>query len=347
MQLGMIGAGKMGANMARRLRRSGHDVVLTDVDADVLESLAEEGFATAADLSALVSVLEPPRVLWVMIPAAFVATTVDVLVTHCGPGDVVVDGGNSWYRHAIDRAGLLGAVDAHFVDVGTSGGVHGIERGYCLMVGGDDTAVARIEPLLEALSPGVDAAPRTEDRSGDPTPAERGWLHCGPSGAGHFVKMVHNGIEYGMMAAYAEGLNLLERAGAAIPGSPYSADAGPQRDPVAYRYDFDVAEITEVWRRGSVIGSWLLDLTAHALLEDPTLAAYDGSVADSGEGRWTVQAAIDVAAPTPVLASAVFSRFESRGGGEFAGKVLSAMRNEFGGHAEGRSGTDDMPQDPS
>lgn len=346
MQLGMIGGGKMGANMARRLRRAGHEVVLTDVDPHVLASLAAEGFATTADLNALVAALEPPRVLWAMIPAAFVGTTVDAVVDLCGPGDVVVDGGNSWYRHAIDRAGQLESIGAHYIDVGTSGGVHGIDRGYCLMVGGDGTAVGRIEPLLEALAPGVDAAPRTEDRSGEPTPAERGWLHCGPAGAGHFVKMVHNGIEYGMMAAYAEGLNLLRRADAALPGSPHAADAGPQRDPVAYRYDFDVAEITEVWRRGSVIGSWLLDLTAHALLEDPTLAAYDGSVADSGEGRWTVQAAIDVAAPTPVLASAVFSRFESRGAGEFAGKVLSAMRNEFGGHGEGRADADE-PEDRS
>lgn len=346
MQLGMIGGGKMGANMARRLRRAGHDVVLTDVDPDVLGSLADEGFVTAADLGALVTSLEPPRVLWAMIPAAFVGATVDALVEHLDPGDIVVDGGNSWYRHAIDRSAQLGAIDAHYVDVGTSGGVHGIGRGYCLMVGGDDTAVARIEPVLEALAPGVDAAPRTEDRSGEPAPAERGWLHCGPAGAGHFVKMVHNGIEYGMMAAYAEGLNLLRRADAATPGSPHAADAGPQRDPAAYRYDFDVAEITEVWRRGSVIGSWLLDLTAHALLEDPTLAAYDGSVADSGEGRWTVQAAIDVAAPTPVLASAVFSRFESRGAGEFAGKVLSAMRSEFGGHGEGRADAE-APEDRS
>lgn len=347
MQLGMIGAGKMGANMARRLRGAGHDVILTDVDPEVLRSLAAEGFATAPGLEALVAALAPPRVLWVMIPAAFVGGTVDTLAQHCGPGDVVIDGGNSWYRHAIDRAGRLETIDAHYVDVGTSGGVHGFERGYCLMVGGDEAAVARIRPLLEALAPGVDAAPRTENRSGEPTPAERGWLHCGPAGAGHFVKMVHNGIEYAMMAAYAEGLNLLRRADAAEAGSPHAADAGPQRDPVAYRYDFDVAEVTEVWRRGSVIGSWLLDLTAHALLEDPELAAYDGSVADSGEGRWTVQAALDVAAPAPVLASAVFSRFESRGAGEFAGKVLSAMRNEFGGHAEGRAATDEIAEDRS
>ncbi len=334
MQLGMIGAGRMGANMSRRLRARGHEVVLYDVSAAALAEMTDEGFQTHGDLAAFVDALDGPRHVWMMIPAAFVQSTTDAIAPLLDAGDVLVDGGNSWYRDDIDRAAALSDLGIHFVDCGTSGGVHGLERGYCLMLGGDAEAVGRLSPVLEALAPGVDAAPRTDGRDGPPTSAEHGWLHCGAPGAGHFVKMVHNGIEYGMMAAYAEGLNLLHHAGIGRDEHSEDAETTPLRDPAAYQYEIDVAEVTELWRRGSVVGSWLLDLTAHALHEDPGLDAFEGRVSDSGEGRWTVQAAVDVAAPVPVLAAALWSRFESRGEGDYAGKVLSAMRKEFGGHHE-------------
>ncbi len=337
MRLGMIGAGRMGANMSRRLRDAGHQVVLTDVDPDALTAMSSEGFDTAASLEELVGVLERPRALWIMIPAAFVGATVDTLAPILDPGDVVVDGGNSWYRHAIDRAQALATSGIQFVDVGTSGGVYGLERGFCLMIGGEPEAVGRLEPVLEALAPGVEGAPRTAGRTGDPTAAEHGYLHCGPPGAGHFVKMVHNGIEYGLMAAYAEGLNLLHHADEGFGETAADAESTPLRDPVAYQYRLPVAEIAEVWRRGSVIGSWLLDLTAHALSESPSLDEFEGRVSDSGEGRWTVQAAIDVAVPIPVIASSLFSRFSSRDRSDFGDRVLSALRKEFGGHVEKRA----------
>ena len=339
MQLGMIGAGRMGANMSRRLRTASHEVVVHDVDTAALDALAREGFATAASLSDLVSALDAPRHIWLMIPAAFVGTTIEALAPLLEPDDVIIDGGNSWYRDGIDRAAALAERRVHFVDCGTSGGVYGLERGFCLMIGGDTRAVDRLDPIFDALAPGVATAPRTEGRNGSPSTAEHGYLHCGPAGSGHFVKMVHNGIEYGMMAAYAEGLNLLHHAGVGRDDHDRDAETAPVRDAAAYQYDLDLPEITELWRRGSVIGSWLLDLTAHAMHDDPALGAFTGQVSDSGEGRWTVQAAVDVAAPVPVLSAALFSRFESRGEADFAGKVLSAMRKEFGGHHEKRGGS--------
>ncbi len=334
MQLGMIGAGRMGANMSRRLRLAGHEVVLHDVGAEALAAMSSDGFETAATLDELVAALDAPRNIWIMIPAAYVQDTIDALAPLLGSNDTMIDGGNSWYRDDIDRAASMAELGVNFVDCGTSGGVFGLERGYCLMVGGQVEPVQRLTPIFDALAPGIEAAERTDGRDGEPSQAERGFMHCGPPGAGHFVKMVHNGIEYGIMAAYAEGLNVLHHAG--IGGAEHAKDAetAPLRDPTAYQYDIDVAEVTELWRRGSVVGSWLLDLTARAMHEDPNLDAFAGRVSDSGEGRWTVQAAIDVAAPVPVLSAALFSRFESRGQADFAGKVLSAMRKEFGGHHE-------------
>jgi 6-phosphogluconate dehydrogenase len=334
MQLGMIGAGRMGANMSRRLVADGHEVVIHDVDIAALETMAAEGFQTTSDLGAFVDALQGPRAVWLMIPAGYVQGTVDALEPLLDADDVVIDGGNSWYRDDIDRAAQLAPSGIHYVDCGTSGGVFGLERGYCLMIGGDQAPVDRLDPIFATLAPGVEAALRTEGRSGTPTTAEEGYLHCGPSGAGHFVKMVHNGIEYGIMAAYAEGLNVLHHAGIGRTDRDTDAETTPLRDPAAYQYDMDVPEVTELWRRGSVVGSWLLDLTAHAMHEDPALNGFEGRVSDSGEGRWTVQAAVDVAAPVPVLSAALFSRFETRGEADFAGKVLSAMRKEFGGHHE-------------
>ncbi|MGI9623796.1 MAG: phosphogluconate dehydrogenase (NAD(+)-dependent, decarboxylating) [Acidimicrobiales bacterium] len=334
MQLGMIGAGRMGANMARRLARDGHSVVMFDVVGEALQPLEAEGFETHHDLGDFVSALHAPRAIWMMIPAAHVGQTIDDLRPLVAPGDVLIDGGNSWYRDAIDRAGGLAADGVLYVDCGTSGGVLGLDRGYCLMIGGDFDPVERLEPIFRSLAPGVESQPRTPGRSGPVTAAEEGYLHCGPSGAGHFAKMVHNGIEYAVMAAYAEGLNVLRHAGVGDQARADDAETTPLRDPVAYQYDFAVDDVAEVWRRGSVIGSWLLDLTAAALRRDPALEAYSGSVSDSGEGRWTLQAAIDIGVPTPALSAALFSRFESRGQGRFAAKVLSAMREEFGGHVE-------------
>jgi 6-phosphogluconate dehydrogenase len=334
MQLGMIGLGRMGANLVRRLQRAGHQCVVFDRNAEVVAQLAGEGAVGAASLEDLVAKLDTPRAAWVMVPAGVAGRVVEELGGLMAPGDVVIDGGNSYYRDDIHRAEALGARGVHYLDVGTSGGVFGLERGYCLMIGGEAEVVARLDPLFRALAPGLAAAERTPGRSGDPPPEELGYLHCGPAGAGHFVKMVHNGIEYGIMAAYAEGLNILNKADMGLRRQEASAEAAPLRDPDYYRYDFDVAAVAEVWRRGSVIGSWLLDLTAHALGKDPTVAGFSGRVSDSGEGRWTVAAAVETGVPAHVLTTALYERFSSRGEADFAEKLLSAMRKEFGGHEE-------------
>jgi 6-phosphogluconate dehydrogenase len=335
MQLGMIGLGRMGSNMVRRLIAAGHDLVVYDVIEAAVHDLADEGATGATTLADLIALLHPPRHVWIMVPAAFVGDTVDQLADVLEPGDTIVDGGNSWYRDDVDRSERLRAERGiHYVDVGTSGGIHGLERGYCLMVGGEPSAVAELSSVFDALAPGVAAAPRTIGLDGEPTSAERGWLHCGPSGAGHFVKMVHNGVEYGLMAAYAEGLNVLAKADAGAETHAADAETAPLAEPQYYRYDFDLAAITEVWRRGSVVASWLLDLTAAALAADARLETYGGHVSDSGEGRWTIAAAIDEGVPVPVLSSALFQRFSSRGRADVADKVLSAMRAAFGGHVE-------------
>ena len=334
-QLGMVGLGRMGANMVRRLVAAGHECVVHDVSREPVDALADEGATPAYALEELVERLEQPRHVWLMIPAAFVGSTVDQLAPLLDAGDTIIDGGNSWYRHDVDRsAALAKQYGIHYVDCGTSGGVYGLERGYCLMIGGDDEAVDELAPVFSALAPGVDAAARTPGRGGEPAPAEQGWLHCGPSGAGHFVKMVHNGIEYGIMQAYAEGLNVLATADIGAASHAHDAETAPLDDAGYYQYDIDLAAVTEVWRRGSVIASWLLDLTAEAFLADPGLDAYAGHVSDSGEGRWTLHAAIDEGVPTPVLSAALYARFESRGRAEVANKVLSAMRAGFGGHHE-------------
>jgi 6-phosphogluconate dehydrogenase len=339
MQLGMIGLGRMGANMVRRLEQAGHVCVGYDVDPQSVESLAGEvGMLGAASLEEFVAKLDAPRHVWIMVPAAFVDATIASLTPLLEPGDTIIDGGNSWYHDDVDRAKPL--ADDHgidYVDVGTSGGVFGLERGYCLMIGGPDAAIARLAPIFDALAPGVEAAERTPtlaQRGGEPSSAERGWLHCGPNGAGHFVKMVHNGIEYGLMAAYAEGLNVLAKADIGAEEHAVDAETAPLVTPQYYRYDLDLAAVTEVWRRGSVVASWLLDLTADALAADPHLDNYAGHVSDSGEGRWTISAAIDEGVPVPVLSSALYQRFSSRGRSDIADKLLSAMRAQFGGHVE-------------
>jgi 6-phosphogluconate dehydrogenase len=335
MQLGMIGLGRMGANMTRRLMKGGHDCVVFDVNPDAVSQLEGEGAAGSASLGELVAKLDQPRAAWVMVPAGLVGKIVDELMQHLAPGDVIIDGGNSYYRDDVDRAAALLPKGVHFVDVGTSGGIHGLERGFCLMIGGENEVVQRLDPIFASLAPGVDAAPRTEGKTGDPSPAEQGYLHCGPSGSGHFVKMVHNGIEYGLMAAYAEGLNVLHKANAGKrQTADVSAEVSPLLDPEYYQYDIPVPDVAEVWRRGSVVASWLLDLTAHALSESPTLGDFEGFVSDSGEGRWTVLAAVEEGVPVPVLSSALYERFSSRGEAQYADKLLSAMRKEFGGHSE-------------
>ncbi len=338
MQLGMIGLGRMGANMVRRLMKAGHECVVFDVSPDAVSALAGEGATGASSLEDLVGKLAAPRTVWMMLPAGLVDETIGRLAPLLAEGDAIVDGGNSYYRDDVDRAERLAADRVHYVDAGVSGGVFGLERGYCLMVGGDADAVVRLRPALETLAPGIDAAPRTPGRAGEPSAAERGWLHCGPAGAGHFVKMVHNGIEYGMMAAYAEGLNVLANANIGAGVEAADAETTPLRDPKYYRYDLDLAEIAELWRRGSVVASWLLDLTADALARDPRLEAFAGRVSDSGEGRWTVLAAVDEGVPADVISAALFARFGSRGNAGFADRVLSAMRKEFGGHAERTEG---------
>jgi 6-phosphogluconate dehydrogenase len=335
MDLGMVGLGRMGANLVRRLMRDGHRCAGTDVNADAIAAMTGEGMIGCASITELVEALEAPRVVWVMVPAGEITEhTIEALGEALEPGDTVIDGGNSRYHDDIRRAASLRARGIHYVDCGTSGGVFGLERGFCLMVGGEDETVARLAPIFSTLAPGADAAPRTPGRSGEPTPEEQGWLHCGPAGAGHFVKMVHNGIEYGLMAAYAEGLNILHHANAGAAERDKDAETAPLDQPELYRYDLDIAAITEVWRRGSVVASWLLDLSAAALHESPQLDSFAGRVSDSGEGRWTSIAAIDTGTPTPVLTTALYSRFTSRGEEDFGNKVLSAMRRQFGGHHE-------------
>jgi len=336
MQLGMVGLGRMGANLVRRLVRDGHTCVVFDVDADAVSELAAESDAItgATDLDDFVSKLELPRAAWVMVPAAFAGETVMDIASRMEPGDIVIDGGNTYYRDDVDRAEVLTPKGIHYIDVGTSGGVFGLERGFCLMVGGEDGPVNHLAPVFETIAPGIGDIDRTPGRTGDPTPEEEGWLHCGPVGAGHFVKMVHNGIEYGMMAAYAEGLNILKHANAGLHQREADAETTPLRDPKYYQYEIDTAAVAEVWRRGSVVASWLLDLTASALVADPHLESFAGRVSDSGEGRWTNLAAIDEGVPAHVLTAALYERFSSRGEADFADKVLSAMRKEFGGHDE-------------
>ena len=336
MQLGMIGLGRMGANMARRLIRAGHELVVYDVSAQAVAALAADGATGCASLAEFAAALTTPRAAWVMIPAGYAAATVRQVAALFAADDIIVDGGNSYYREDIRAADELRAQGIHHVDVGTSGGVAGLERGYCLMIGGDTAAVQRLDPIFRDLAPGLDAEPRTPGRTGEPHQAERGYLHCGPNGAGHFVKMVHNGIEYSIMAAYAEGLSVLRGAGIGIDADSHEVDAetSPLLDPRFYQFDFDAANVAEVWRRGSVIGSWLLDLTALALLEDPTLGSFAGRVSDSGEGRWTSIAAIEEGIPAPVLTASLYARFLSRGMGEYAFQVQSAQRKQFGGHDE-------------
>jgi 6-phosphogluconate dehydrogenase len=335
MELGMVGLGRMGANMARRLMRDGHRVVVYDVNPDAVSELAGEGADGASSLQDLASKLSAPRSVWVMVPAGEITEkTVEDVATVLEPGDAIVDGGNSYYRDDIRRAETLRGKGIDFVDCGTSGGVFGLERGYCLMIGGPDGAVERLDPIFAGLAPGVESAARTPGRSGEVSASENGYLHCGPNGAGHFVKMVHNGIEYGVMAAYAEGLNILKNANAGKVDREADAETAPMEQPEYYQYDLDLPEVAEVWRRGSVIGSWLLDLTAASMRESPDLADFAGRVSDSGEGRWTSIAAIDEGVPAPVLTTALYERFASRGNDDFADKVLSAMRKQFGGHDE-------------
>jgi 6-phosphogluconate dehydrogenase len=336
MQLGIVGLGRMGANMALRLIAGGHQCVVYDKSQKAVEELARDGAVGTSSLRDLVRRLDAPGAIWLMVPAGVVDATIRDLVPHLTPGDIVVDGGNSYYVDAIRRAQELAEKGIRYVDVGTSGGVWGRERGYCLMIGGDPTAVEHLDPILARLAPGAGDLPPTPGRNGRGGTSEQGYLHCGPSGAGHFVKMVHNGIEYGIMAAYAEGLGILRSANVGRQGSAIDAETTPLSDPRHYQYDLDLPEIAELWRRGSVIASWLLDLSASALVKDPGLERFEGRVSDSGEGRWTIKAAIDEAVPVPVLSSALFERFSSRGEADFADKLLSAMRFEFGGHVERR-----------
>ncbi len=334
MQLGMIGAGRMGANIVRRLMAAGHECVAQDVDPDAVAALVAEGAGGAATPAELAAALDTPRAVWVMVPAGITDRVIDGVVPHLEPGDVVIDGGNGYYGDAIARAQRLADAGIVHLDVGVSGGVWGRERGYSLMIGGDDDAVARLDPIFSALAPGIDAAERTPGRTGPPSPAEQGYLHCGPPGAGHLVKMVHNGIEYGMMAAIAEGLNVLDHAGIGLARPSDDPEIAPLSGAERFRFDLDLADVTEVWRRGTVISSWLVDLTAAALASDADLATYDGRVSDSGEGRWTVQTAVELGVPAHVITAALFSRFSSRGESNFGDRVLSAMRHQFGGHVE-------------
>ncbi|MER7003784.1 phosphogluconate dehydrogenase (NAD(+)-dependent, decarboxylating) [Dactylosporangium sp. NPDC000555] len=335
MQIGMVGLGRMGANLVRRLMRDGHRCVGYARTERTVRQLVDEGMAGATSLADLVARLDKPRAVWLMVPAAAVQPTLDELVTLLDPDDVVIDGGNSFYHDDLVRARQLAEHQIHYLDCGTSGGVWGLERGYCLMIGGEEAPVRRLDPIFKTIAPGRGSAELTPSRTRDGT-APEGYLHCGPNGAGHFVKMVHNGVEYGMMAAIGEGLSIIRHANAGKNTRIVDAETAPLRDPEAYQYDIDVAEVAEVWRRGSVVGSWLVDLTADALARSPRLDDFTGRVSDSGEGRWTVQAAIDESVPAPVISTALMDRFESRGLGEFTDKVLSAMRSEFGGHAEKR-----------
>jgi 6-phosphogluconate dehydrogenase len=339
MQLGMVGLGRMGANMVRRLLRGGHHCVVFDRSPKVVAELVAEKAVGAADLKDLVKKLERPRAVWLMVPAAAVDKTISDLEPHLETGDILIDGGNSYYVDDIRRAKELAPKGIHYVDVGTSGGVWGLERGYCMMIGGEDEVVNRLDPIFERLAPGVGDIPRTPGREKVEGTAEEGYLHCGPNGAGHFVKMVHNGIEYGMMAAYAEGLGILRQANVGKQTAEIDAETTPLRDPEHYQYELNLRDIAEVWRRGSVVASWLLDLTAAALVEDPALSKFAGRVSDSGEGRWTIKAAIDEGVPVPVLSAALYQRFSSRGDADYEDKLLSAMRYQFGGHLEQSGGT--------
>ncbi|RKT33356.1 6-phosphogluconate dehydrogenase (decarboxylating) [Microbacterium sp. AG1240] len=334
MQMAMVGLGRMGGNIVRRLMNDGHDAVVYDVNPDTVTALAAEGATGASSYADLASKLQAPRVVWLMIPAGLTGQVVDQIAEVLEPGDIIIDGGNSNYKDDVRRAAALADRGIQYVDVGTSGGVFGLERGYCLMVGGPDEAVATIEPILRTIAPGVGEIERTPGRTGDVAPEEQGWLHCGPSGAGHFVKMVHNGIEYGIMAALAEGLNILHNADAGKREAEHSAEIAPLEEPEFYQFTIDTPKVAELWRRGSVISSWLLDLTAAALEQNPTLDGLAGRVSDSGEGRWTVKAAVDTGVPAPVLAASLFERFASRGEDHYANQILSAMRLQFGGHQE-------------
>ncbi|MEX0699535.1 MAG: decarboxylating 6-phosphogluconate dehydrogenase [Acidimicrobiia bacterium] len=334
MELGIIGLGRMGASIATRLLRDDHHPIVYDVSTQAVTEMAALGAEGAASLKDLSARLTRPRAIWVMVPAGIVGGVIDDLVAHLDPGDIIIDGGNSFYQDDLKRSVELSEKGMRLLDVGTSGGVFGLERGFCLMIGGDTDAVEQLSPIFRTLAPGVDTAERTPGRTGEPTPAEAGYLHCGPSGAGHFVKMIHNGIEYGLMAAYAEGLNILKHAGVGLVDSESDAETAPMRDPANYAYQLDIPEVAEVWRRGSVISSWLLDLTAAALHDSPELEGFTGRVSDSGEGRWTVLSAVEEGVPAPVLSAALFGRFDSRGRDDFANQVLSAMRSRFGGHDE-------------
>jgi 6-phosphogluconate dehydrogenase len=334
MQLGMIGLGRMGANMVRRLLKAGHQGVVFDMSPKAVEELAQEKAIGTSSLADLVQKLAKPRALWLMVPAAVVDKTIADLVAFLEPGDILIDGGNSYYVDDIRRAKELAAKKIHYVDVGTSGGVWGLERGYCMMIGGEPAVVKHLDPIFATLAPGIGTIPRTPGREKLDDTSQEGYLHCGPNGAGHFVKMVHNGIEYGIMAAYAEGLSVLRDANIGKQEHAIDAETTPLRDPEYYQYDLNLGDIAEVWRRGSVIASWLLDLTATALLQDPALSGFAGRVSDSGEGRWTIKAAIDEGVPVPVLTTALYERFSSRGEADFQDKLLSAMRYEFGGHLE-------------
>src|SRR5579885_2692213 len=334
MQLGMIGLGRMGSNMVQRLLKAGHQCVVYDSHPDAMRDLAGKGAVAASGLQDFVARLTKPRAVWLMVPAAAVDSVLGSLKPLLEKGDIIIDGGNSYYHDDIRRADELKPLGINYVDCGTSGGVWGLERGYCLMIGGDEAVVRHLDPIFKALAPGVAAAPRTPGCTGEPTTAENGYLRCGPNGAGHFVKMVHNGIEYGLMAAFAEGLNIIRNANVGKTRREVDAETTPLREPRLYQYDISLKDVAELWRRGSVVGSWLLDLTAAALREDPQLSGFQGRVSDSGEGRWTLQAAIDEGVPAPVISAALYARFSSRGNEEYADKLLSAMRYEFGGHLE-------------
>ena len=334
MQIGMLGLGRMGSNMVRRLMKDGHECVVFDQNTAVVKQLADEGAVGASDMDDFIAKLTPPRPVWMMVPAAVVDSVIKDLSSRMSSGDILIDGGNSYYKDDIARSKLLGPQNLHYVDVGTSGGVWGLERGYCLMIGGEKKIVEHLDPIFSTIAPGMGNIERTIGRDGDPSASERGYLHCGPNGAGHFVKMVHNGIEYGIMAAYAEGINILKHANIGTQQHDIDAESTPLRNPEEFQYDIDLADVAEVWRRGSVIASWLLDLTAIALRKDSALSDFSGRVSDSGEGRWTNMAAIETATPAPVLSAALFSRFSSRGEDTFDDKLLSAMRFQFGGHYE-------------
>ena len=334
MQLGMVGLGRMGANMVRRLMAAGHECVVFDVSADSVAALVAEGAIGSTSLEDFAGRLTSPKTAWMMVPAAYTGSTVEALAALLGDGDIIVDGGNSYYRDDVDTSKKLSGRGIRYVDCGTSGGVFGLDRGFCLMIGGEDDIVGHLDPIFRTIAPGVDAAERTPGLTGDPSTAENGYLHCGPNGAGHFVKMVHNGIEYGMMASYAEGLNILHHANVGKADHAADAETAPLRDPQYYQYDLDLPAVAEVWRRGSVVASWLLDLTAHALSQSHDLADFEGRVSDSGEGRWTIHAAVDEGVPADVLSAALYARFTSRAGADFGDRLLSAMRKEFGGHDE-------------